>query len=287
MFGYVKIFKPELKIKDYEIYKGIYCSLCKALGKNYGLTSRLSLNYDFTFLALVRMAVNDEFSGFTPSHCSFNIAKKCLACPKEQEDINYSSAVSAIVVFHKIKDNITDNSFFKKLPFIFIYPFSFFSYKKATKKYFHLAQVLDEQMKNQRDLEKNKCTSIDKAADPTAKALSEIISHGFENDEKKIMTYFGYCLGRLLYILDAVDDLEDDLKSKGYNTFLLQNEEIPEIRKQAEMIINTTMDEIAKAYELLEINRCKDILDNIIYYGFDKTIDKVLKKEGCKNEKSI
>ena len=32
MFGYVRIYKPELKIKDYEIYKAAYCSVCRALG---------------------------------------------------------------------------------------------------------------------------------------------------------------------------------------------------------------------------------------------------------------
>ena len=51
MFGYVTVYKPELKVKEYEAYKGVYCTLCKRLGKDYGFLSRLTLSYDFTFLA--------------------------------------------------------------------------------------------------------------------------------------------------------------------------------------------------------------------------------------------
>lgn len=33
MFGYIIPFKPELKIKEYEIFKAYYCGLCKAIGE--------------------------------------------------------------------------------------------------------------------------------------------------------------------------------------------------------------------------------------------------------------
>ena len=59
MFGYIKIAKPELKVKEYEMYKAVYCSLCRELGKSYGFLSRLTLSYDFTFLALLNMSLKD------------------------------------------------------------------------------------------------------------------------------------------------------------------------------------------------------------------------------------
>ena len=57
MFGYVKPDKPELKIKDYETYKAIYCSLCRTLGKEYGLLARFLLTYDAAFYALLKKSV--------------------------------------------------------------------------------------------------------------------------------------------------------------------------------------------------------------------------------------
>lgn len=63
MFGYVRIYKPELKVGEYEQYQGVYCSLCKQLGKSCGQTARLSLSYDLTFFALFRMALDDGCPG--------------------------------------------------------------------------------------------------------------------------------------------------------------------------------------------------------------------------------
>ena len=60
MFGYIRTHRPELKIREDETYKGIYCSLCNELGKRYGILSRLFLSYDSTFLALALMALSEE-----------------------------------------------------------------------------------------------------------------------------------------------------------------------------------------------------------------------------------
>ena len=51
MFGYIRPNKPELLVKEYDLYKSAYCGLCKRMGKDYGRLSRLALSYDGTFLA--------------------------------------------------------------------------------------------------------------------------------------------------------------------------------------------------------------------------------------------
>lgn len=60
MFGYIRPFIPELKVKDKELYQAYYCGLCRALRK-YGMTSRMTLTYDATFAAILLSSVlNDE-----------------------------------------------------------------------------------------------------------------------------------------------------------------------------------------------------------------------------------
>ena len=75
MFGYVKMWKPELKMAEYEQYQGVYCSLCKQLGRRYGLPARMTLSYDFTLLALLGMALTPDCPGFEKSRCSFHPGK--------------------------------------------------------------------------------------------------------------------------------------------------------------------------------------------------------------------
>lgn len=64
MTGYIKAFKPELKIKDYELYRGVYCSECRVLGKLYTPIARMLLSYDFTFLSIVRLALQEQCGKF-------------------------------------------------------------------------------------------------------------------------------------------------------------------------------------------------------------------------------
>ena len=56
MFGYVKVCKPELKIREYEEYKAVYCTLCRVIGRDYGQISRTLLSYDATFYVLLCLA---------------------------------------------------------------------------------------------------------------------------------------------------------------------------------------------------------------------------------------
>ena len=51
MFGYLTAFQPELRVRELDTYKAIYCGLCHCLRSHYGLASSAGLSYDFVFLA--------------------------------------------------------------------------------------------------------------------------------------------------------------------------------------------------------------------------------------------
>ena len=78
MFGYVKAFKPELKMIEYDTYKAIYCSICKQLKKDYGFVAPFVLSYDFVFLASLKLATQDSICGYEKRRCKYNCLKKCM-----------------------------------------------------------------------------------------------------------------------------------------------------------------------------------------------------------------
>ena len=53
MFGYVRPWRDELKVRQNRDYEALYCGVCHALGKRHGFLARMFLNYDFTFLAML------------------------------------------------------------------------------------------------------------------------------------------------------------------------------------------------------------------------------------------
>lgn len=285
MLGYIRAHKPEMKFKDYELYKGVYCTLCKSLGKRYGFLSRFILSYDFTFFAMVRMAVRGQCPGFRESHCSFNPAKKCLDCNRDNEDISYTADVTILMMYHKLRDNIADSKFLKRFFCRLLMPYVKHLYKKACKRVGDISKVLETQMARQQVIEKNNGT-LDEAADPSAVMLSELLTHNIECNDIQALRKFGYMVGRWVYITDAVNDCEDDIKDGSFNPLKkrFSDENFKEYCKE---MMDLTIGEAILCYKRLKIFRFDDILRNILYDGVYSVTLKVTKGEDAENEKSV
>lgn len=281
MFGYVKAHKPELKVKEYETYKAVYCSLCKKLGKSYGVLSRFTLSYDFTFLALLNMSLRDGCDGFVQGRCAFNPIKKCNYC-KDDTALEMPSAAAMIMLYYKILDNIADEHGFKKVGYLCLKPIFSRAHKKAAKQHPDIESYVSEYIKSQNTLEANGCTSIDEAADPTAKVMEQILSLCSEDPtQKRVLARLGYCLGRYIYLLDAAVDLPKDIKSGSYN--VLKSKADGDINEYVKITVTPqlyfSVNEAARAFELLDVKKYKHILGNIIYLGLEETFLKELNNE--------
>ena len=292
MFGYVRLFKPEIKMGEYEQYKGIYCTLCKRLGKHYGLLSRFTLSYDMTFLALLEMALAEEGADFAPSRCSFNPTKRCLkAC--NTAAIDRAADVGTLLTYYKLKDTLADEGFGKKLGALCALPFAAAARKKAAKRQPDTDRAVAAMMAAQTALEAEGCPSIDRAAEPFA-LLLQALAGGIAADEtgRRVLERFGYCLGRWVYLTDGVDDLAEDLEKGRYNPYLLSRgitdpSELTALRQYAEESLNACLAECIAAYNLLEIRRFDGILRNILEQGMPHTQQRVIAGEEQKHEKSL
>ncbi len=281
MLGYVKPCKPELKIKDYEAYRGYYCSLCKSLGKRYGVFSRLFLSYDVTFFIVFVYGLKKDFTPkFKKGRCPFNPFKKCNYIDVKTDEYEFASAFSVIMTYYKLKDNIIDSSFLRSLKYRIVLPFVYFKYKKAKKNNPLIDSILSESIKKQAELEKNKCAVADKAADPSAKALGECFKlYSDSKDNEELFYRFGYCLGRYVYLLDAFDDMEKDEKHNSYNVFLLNGYSSESVIESIRMSIN----ELILCLDLFSFYNNKDIVSNIIRNGLEMQLNAVkMRKEGSK-----
>lgn len=276
LFGYIKADKGELKIKEFETYKAIYCSLCKAMGKYYGLFSRFTLNYDFTFLALLNLSLQDGCDIIERKHCTFNPLKKCNFC-KDDTAFKMPAAASMIMTYYKILDNIEDEKGFKMLLCYLLKLILNSGYKKAKKDYPEIEEIISQYIEEQSLLENGNCEEIDRIADPTAKALSQILMLCSKDvSQKRVLERIGYCLGRYIYLLDAFCDLEEDTKKGSYN--VLKNKPKDEIKDYTQKQLFFCINESTKAFELLEIKKYKSILGNIIYLGLEQTAKKEIEK---------
>lgn len=289
MFGYVKTDKPEMKIKEYETYRGLYCSLCKAMGKHFGALSRLILSYDITFLVLTRLSFSCTLPSFQGGRCPFNPSKKCNYCCNAEEELRYASAVSIMMFYFKVRDNISDGSVLKKILMYLLLPWASLKYKKAKKMYGETAKIIEECMAKQGETEKKNSALTDEAAHYSAEALGKITAYNMNDPEGHIYR-FGYGVGKWVYLTDAFDDIEKDIKSKSYNVFVnkynLKNAGLTEeIKDEITGTINMSSSVFIDAYENIETKTMKPIMENIIYEGMHKSLDRILKGEN-KDKKS-
>ncbi len=284
MFGYIKVHKPEMKVKEFEIYNAIYCGLCRNLGKTYGVLSKFSLSYDMAFVSLLQTALSDEFHGYERKRCRVNPLKKCTYCKNDGKFHSLAAAAGVALTDMKVRDNIADSGFMKSLFYRFLRLFTKRWAKKAYCNYPELEKITLEYFNSQQIAESDPDCSLDKAAEPTAKAVSSILSMiECEEKYKFVLQRMGYCLGKWVYLCDVADDLTKDIKKHRFNPLIkeLPNDIDPKTFAEQRLvpILNTCFVECSTYSELLEIKKYKPILDNILYEGLKNAQLKIFDKE--------
>ena len=288
MFGYVRTYTPELRVREHEYYKGTYCGLCKSLGRCTGQCSRMTLNYDFVTLTLFRIALNNEITSFKNERCILHPIKKRNVMKKNPE-LCHAALSSAIISYHKVLDDICDEGFFKRLyTRLFILPSVCATRRKTVKKegYADLDKLCNELLGKISEFEKSSDApkSVDIPAELFGKLLGGFLEFGLEGSNKKIARSIGLHLGKWIYIADALDDLKEDKRLGRFNPFLRiydRNIPSPEQTSDIELALKNELIGLEGALDLVDFgmdNTVKNILYNIIYLGMPKRIEGIVKK---------
>ena len=112
---------------------------------------------------------------FQKCRCSFNPFVRCNKLCTSSNAIDYSADVAMLLFYRKIKDNISDEGFFKRTLCRLLLPFAKAKYKKAARLRPDLSQKIDSLMDEQALCEAEKKPSLDKCCHPSAASLGEII----------------------------------------------------------------------------------------------------------------
>ena len=291
MFGYVRIFEPELKVKEMDLYRATYCGLCLSSGRHFGQGSRLYLNYDMTFLALCRLAL----SGQTPTF----IQKRCIAHPTrkkqmmaDHECLQYAAGAGMQLVRMKAEDDLNDEKGWKAFKARIVKRHVKNKCRKAEKMYPGLTALLQERMETFKKAEEAKEPSADIPAEAFGHVLADLFAYGTSGDDSVLLSNIGFHLGKWIYILDAVDDFEEDIKEKRFNplhllykTNTLEEYQIHEL----ELALSGEAAAVERAVDLFpkEASDIAAILKNILFLGMPQQFRSITEKMRKKDERSI
>lgn len=274
MFGYVNIDKLELKFREYYKYKGYYCGLCMNLKKNYSEFSRLTLNYDMTFLILVLSSLYEVEDKACKKRCIVHPVKKQIII--ENEITNYASAMNIILAYYNCKDNWLDEKDFKSLLFSKVLNKD---YKKTVKLYEEKEKFIEKSLENITNLEETNTSDIDAISNEFGNLMGELMVYKKDHWEK-ILRRVGFFLGKYIYILDAYLDIEKDKKNNSYNPLVnLSKDNDINIDKFANDAIMLNLSFLEEEIDKLPLIKDKGIIDNIVYSGIMNKLRKITSDE--------
>ncbi len=291
MFGYVRPLKCELKMRQWDVYQSFYCGLCHALKRRCGFAARFTVNYDFTFLALVMSEVYGEEICTVEKRCIGSPFKKKRACMSNSA-LDFAADTSLILTYWKLKDEVRDLSFVRSLPARVAMFLLKRAYRCAEDKHPAFSECASSCLSELCEIEKNRLASIDAPADAFARLLQSLSDEIDNVNIRRIISQMLYHIGRYIYLIDAWDDLEKDIKSGVYNPVAERFgiNEMPlsdEITEQIKETLAQSIKASIAAFELMDEGEKGDLIRNILTLGLPSVVLAVEKGQLNKKEKIV
>ena len=288
MFGYIRTDTPYLYIKDDNLYRAMYCGVCKGIGEVCGQTARMGLSYDVTFLSVILHNIAGIDVQIEKSHCLTHcIRTRQMA--NVDELTRQLGAFNTALVYYKYTDDIEDGDkgYGKRLWFTR-------GFRRMKKTYPEIERIVRENLAKQAKTEKEKVGSLDRASDATAQMLAEFSDYALGEKKTPFTRNLFYAVGKWIYLIDALDDYDKDKKKGAYNPFvinygapskavLMASEEGKEIEFAFHAIFYDIRENLAK----IPFHFNRDLSDNILLRGLPKTTEQIMKGCVCKDKKKL
>lgn len=260
MFGYVVMNKPEIKFKDFDLYRSFYCGLCRELKEGYGISGQISLTYDMTFVVILLSALYE-----------LSAEKKeirCMIHPLHRQPVRrntateYGADMNILLTYYKCRDDWDDE---KKVTALGYAKILERKNEKLSQRYPKKAQAICRLLGELSEMEKQGEKDIDRISGCFGHIMEEILAWK-EDMWEPTLRKMGFYLGKFIYLLDAYDDVEEDVKKGNYNPFSEQYI-MDGFEEQVRQLLIMMMAQTCREFEKLPIVEYTDILRNILYSG--------------------
>ena len=274
MFGYVRPWIPELRVREEATYRALYCGLCRTMKKTVGRLSTLSLSYDFVFFLICRLRVAKKTPEIAP--------RRCIAHPFRRRPTadageigKLAARISALLTYDQLLDDLRDRGAKKRLRARLLLPIFRHAKRRAN------LPDLDAEFRRCLDsldsLEREGNPSCDAAAETFGALLGAAFAYGLDGADARILFEIGRHTGRFIYFADAAEDYDDDRRRGNYNPLVLYyggRDLTPEEKNALHTSLLLELTALERAVALLPPKRddLSEITDNILYIGLVRRI---------------
>ena len=249
--------EKQLAPEEMDRYREVYCGVCHSLKDQSGQLCRMALTYDMTFLALLLNSLYEPNEGKGAERCAAHPTKPQPFATSECTE--YAADATVVLAYHKLLDDWNDD---RKISRRAAAGLLRSAYREASGRRPSLARAVEEGMDDIRAIEQARSASLDEAANRFGLVLGEVFAYR-DDFWKDDLTALGAYLGKFVYLMDAVMDFDDDVKSGSYNP-LVEADTAPRDMEEALHVIAA---KAARAFERLPLEQDIHILRNSIYAG--------------------
>jgi len=278
MLGYTLPFFNRLSPADNAVYQRYYCEGCHQLKQGFGLTSTLTVNYDMTFNTILLNGIAGdvlEFEGTKRKLC-------VLDRPKADSDLMRRMAgYTLILTKWELHDDDTDKPSLKSKAASTALGKAI---AKAESMYPEYDRMVGEGFSNLHDLELQGCTDAvlmgRTFGEGLIGALRDIAGQCASDDLDNVFRQ----LSTVVYLMDAIDDLDEDFMEGTYNPLLpkegyvnAREFRMKNVYSLTEMM-NHEIGFLQESYSKVrpQMRAGTGICDNIVYYGIPDSAKKVM-----------
>lgn len=257
MFGYIVADQAALTEEELARYRAFYCGLCRELGRRHGQTARMSLTYDMTFLILLLSSLEEPEEASGSFRCPAHPVKP--RCGTKTIFTEYAADLSVALTYFKCLDDWQDE---KKLSRRLYAGSLTAAYHRVRETWPRQCEAMEDSLREISQLEQQP----DALLDDLARAFGKMMAEAFVYREDRwadTLRAFGDYLGRFIYVMDAVMDLEEDRKQGRYDPLLISNRSFEEMEEPLTLLIGIA----AEQFESLPLVQDISILRNILYSG--------------------
>lgn len=271
MFGYIVVNRPELRIREFDVYHSYYCGLCRVLKKKYGRVGQMTLSYDMTFVLMLLSGLYEPETECGRSRCIMHPGKKHeYRCNELTE---YVADMNMLLAQYKCLDDWKDDK--KRLRLLTARILGRRT-GESRRRYAHRLEQISAAMEELSRAEEQGETDLDKMAGCFGRVMALVVAWRRDEWESSLQR-LGFYLGKFVYLLDAYEDIEEDLKKGLYNPLRERYGE-PDFELSCRDILTMMMSACCREFEQLPILDNVEILRNILYSGVWSRYETVRKR---------
>lgn len=278
MFGYVTICEPELKVKDLKKYRAYYCGLCRILKEDYGFMGQMTLTYDMTFAVILLSSLYESQTETRMHRCKVHPVKKQFMLTNEIT--SYAAAMNVLLAYYHMEDDWNDEH---KVSSLMTKSLIYRKAERISEQYPRQSGGIRKWLRELDECEKEGSTDIDRTAGCFGHLMEELFVYREDIWEKNLRR-MGFFLGKFIYLMDAYEDLPEDIEKGRYNP-LKQLYEQEDYEERMQQILCMMIAESTAEFERLPCLVDVDILRNILYDGVWNRYNKIQMKKSEEQKK--